>query len=182
MANKTNSCIKIFLITVITAVCFFSKAFCQSADAPQHPLIIQYVDKDSSFKGEGLKLQTTFANQALCLVYINKLPSQLQLQGYIAASVDSIALDSVSTFIALYLGPQQKWIQLAADSVDKKALDAGGFFSGNFTNKPVNFGQVQVLKERILNYFENNGYPFAAVYLDSIRIAVIFKVVQYPFF
>ena len=170
MTKKINNCIKIFFLSIITAFSFFSTALCQLPDTSQHQLIIHYIDKDSSFKSEGLKLQTAFDNEALCLAYINGLPSQLQLQGYIAASVDSIALDSASTFINLYLGPQQKWVQLSADSIDKRALVAGGFFSGNFINRPVNFGQVKVLKERILSYFENNGYPFAAVYLDSIKM------------
>lgn len=170
MVTRTNNCIPLFFISIITAVCFISTAFCQSPADPQHRLIIHYVDKDSSFKGGGLKLQTSFINQPMCLAYIDKLPLQLQLQGYIAASIDSIGLDSASTFISLYLGPQQKWVQLAADSIDKETLAAAGFFPGNFTNKPVNFADVQVLKERTLNYLENNGYPFASVYLDSIQV------------
>lgn len=170
MATTIHNCIKKLFISFIAVICFFSTAYCQPQVEQQHPLIIQYVDKDSSFKGEGLKLQSAFANQALCLNYINQLPSQLQLQGYIAASVDSIGLDSTSTFIRLYLGEQQRWVQLSTDSTDAKVLEAGGFFSGNYINKPVNFGDVQLLKERMLNFLENNGYPFASVYLDSIRM------------
>jgi outer membrane protein assembly factor BamA len=168
MANKKN----IFsqLIPLLIAGFFCSPAFCQLPDSFQHRLIIKYIDKDSSFKGQGLQLTETFLNQPLCLDYIAKLPQLLQLKGYIAASVDSIMLDTASTSIALYLGQPQKWVRLSADSIDKKALDAGGFFSGNFNNKPVNFGQVQALKERLLNYYENNGFPFAAVYLDSVRM------------
>ena len=168
MTTKTN-CTKSPLLFFIAMVCFFSTAYCQP-QTEQHPLIIHYTGKDSSFKGEGLKLQTTFASQALCLNYINQLPKQLQLQGYTAASVDSVQLDSASTFISLYLGTQQKWVQLNTDSANIKILEAGGFFPGNFINKPVNFGEVQLLKERMLNYLENNGYPFASVYLDSITM------------
>ena len=166
----TKNCIRIFFIIFISACCITSTAFAQITDTSQYHLQIQYVDKDSSFKGEGLNVQTSFINQPLCLDYINKLPAQLQLKGYIAASIDSIAFDSASTFVNLYLGPQQKWVKLSADSIDKKVLDAGGFFSGDFESKPVNFGQVQLLKERMLNYLENNGYPFASVYLDSIKM------------
>jgi outer membrane protein assembly factor BamA len=170
MATTINNYIRVIFIFFIITICCIPKCYCQLTDPSQHQLFIHYVDKDSSFKGEGLKLQTTFAGQALCLSYINQLPAQLQLQGYIAASIDSVSLDSASTFISLFLGPQQKWVQLNTDSINNNILEAGGFFSSNFINKPVNFLQVQSLKERILSHLENNGYPFASVYLDSIKM------------
>lgn len=170
MANKKN---RFFLLSCwffFLGCCYAATAYCQLTDSFQHRLVIKFVDKDSSFNAGALQLKTAFNNQPMCLDYISKLPAQLQLQGYIGASVDAVSLDSAFTSIQLYLGTQQKWLQLSADSIDKKVLEAGGFFAGNFSNKPVNFGQVQALKERILNYYENNGYPFAAVYLDSIRM------------
>ena len=170
MATTTKNCIKIFFLFFIAVVGCCLHGYCQPQPTQMYPLIIQYVDKDSSFKSEGLKLQTAFANQALCLNYINKLPAQLQLQGYTGASIDSIRLDTASTFISLFLGIQQKWVQLNTDSINRKVLEAGGYFSDNFINKPVNFGELQLMKERMLNYLENNGYPFAAVYLDSVMM------------
>jgi len=170
MANKRNTSFKIQWIILLFSCCFFSTAYCQLNDSFQHRLNIRYVGKDSSFNAPGLQLKTGFDNQLMCLDYVNKLPAQLQLKGYIGSSIDSIQLDSTSTSIQLYLGEQQEWVQLSADSIDKRALDAGGFFAGNFNNKPVDFNQLQILKERLLNYYENNGYPFAAVYLDSIRM------------
>jgi len=167
MATTKNNCFRIYL-SFIAMVCCCLSAYCQPPTGQQHPLIIHHVDKDSSFKGEGLKLQTTFANQAICLNYINQLPALLQLQGYTVASIDSIRIDSASTFIRLFLGVQQKWVDLNTGSINSKILEAAGFFSANFINKPVNFDEVQLIKERMLNYLENNGYPFASVYLDSV--------------
>jgi outer membrane protein assembly factor BamA len=159
---------RLFILVIIAHYC--GTVFCQSTFSPSHQLIIEYVDKDSSFKAGSLGLQTSFSNQALCLDYVNKLPSVLREQGYPGASVDSIVLDTASTKIYLYLGARQRWVQLITDSIEVEALNESGLFPKSLQDKPVNFGQLQIVKERILNYYEKHGYPFAAVYLDSIRL------------
>ncbi|HTB51686.1 MAG TPA: POTRA domain-containing protein [Ferruginibacter sp.] len=136
----------------------------------QYQLRIQYVDKDSAFNPLQLKLQTGFSDRMACTLYINKLPAALNLKGYAAASVDSVSFDSTFATIQLYVGKQQHWVLLNTDSIDKKALSESGFISKAFNNKQVNISQLQNMQQRILNYYEINGYPFAAVYLDSVHM------------
>ncbi|HMG82904.1 MAG TPA: hypothetical protein VK559_07700 [Ferruginibacter sp.] len=136
----------------------------------QYQLRIQYVDKDSAFDAASLKLQTSFSNRMACNLYIDQLPLNLNAKGYAAASVDSVFFDSTFATIQLYVGKQQHWVVLNPDSIDKKALSESGFISKLFTNQQVNITQLKNIEERILNYYENNGYPFAAVYLDNIQM------------
>ena len=136
--------------------------------AAQYQLRINYLDKDSTFQPQVLKLQTNFTGQLQCIEYINKLPVLLNIKGYSGASIDQISHDTTYTQIDLYLGVQQKKVQLRTDGIEKKALDESGFISKNYQGKPFNIGQLAYFKERILNYYEKNGYPFAAVFLDSI--------------
>ena len=170
MTIPKNTFLKIIYTAIIIGAGFFSEAYCQDVSTNQYKLTIKFIDKDSLFTGQELHLQTNFKSQLFCADYINKLPGILNTQGYLAASVDAVNFDSAAATIQLYLGLQQKWVKLNTDSIDKKALDESGFFSKNFTSKPFNPTQVQVLKERVLNYYEKSGYPFAAVYLDSIRL------------
>ncbi|MFT3681791.1 MAG: BamA/TamA family outer membrane protein [Ferruginibacter sp.] len=149
---------------------FVSAAHCQPALAKYYQLRIHYVDKDSSFVLPPPALITSFAGRPQCMDYINKLPSLFINQGYAAASVDKIFFDSTFALIEVFLGEQQKWIQLNTDSIEKRALDEAGYLNRDYEKKPVRFSQLQQLKESILNYYEKNGYPFAAVYLDSIRL------------
>lgn len=135
----------------------------------QYQLRIQYVDKDSAFDAASLKLQTSFADRMACNIYIDQLPAGLNAKGYAAASVDSVLFDSTFAVIQLYVGKQQHWVMLNADSIDKKALNESAFISKFFVNKQVNILQLTNTEQRILNYYENNGYPFAAVYLDNIE-------------
>ncbi len=151
-----------FFITLMLHFCLFATC------AAQYQLRITNPDKDSTFKPQALKLQTNFASQVLCADYINKLPLLLNSKGYVAASVDSIFTDTSFTSIQLYLGKQQDWLRLTTAGIDKRVLDEIGFNSKNFENKPFNPTQVNFLKDKILNYFDKNGYPFAAVFLDSI--------------
>lgn len=92
------------------------------------------------------------------------------MQGYMAASIDEMIIDSASVQIHLYVGRQQTWIKLKTDSIEKQAIEESGFTEKTFNNKPVNLIQVQQIKERILNYYEKNGFPFASVYLDSLQL------------
>lgn len=169
MANQHHYPFKKYLTSILIAVLFISPVFCQDT-SNQYRLYIHYVDKDSSFTTRDLNLKTSFVNQPLCLDYINKLTQTLNLKGYLAASVDEIFFDSASARIDLFLGEQQNWIQINTDSIDKRALDESGFIAANFNNKPVNFGELDQVKERIVSYYEKNGYPFASVYLDSVQL------------
>lgn len=136
----------------------------------QYQLRIVPVDKDEAFIKEKLNLQTSFKSNFLCIEYINKLPGLLQTKGYPAASVDSLAADSLGTTIYLYVGEAFRWAYLKADSANQRIMELAGWDRRDLERKKVSFQQVQQLQEKMLDYFDNNGYPFAKVGLDSVQV------------
>ena len=78
--------------------------------------------------------------------------------------------DSAFARIVLFIGDKYEWAQLDAKQIDPSVLQAIGWREKMFTDKPMDFSQVQQWQEKILNYLENNGHPFAKVYLDSLAI------------
>ncbi len=130
-----------------------------------------FIDKDSSFNAQALKLQLSFSNQPAVLEYVNKLPALLASKGYPVASVDSISSTETVVSIQVYLGTKYNWVQLTPVNIEKRALEEGGFLEKNFLDKPINISQLQILQQRMLNYYEKEGYPFAAVFLDSVQIS-----------
>ena len=169
-ANLANTYCK-FIFTLFAGVLgLLSAAFCQPAINSNFQLKITRVDSNNLLTTQALQLQTSFANKALCAAYINNLPALLQLRGYLAASVDEVEFDTDTARLRLYLGQLQQLVALTTDSVDKKALDETGFLIKTVVNKPVNFVKIQLLKEKLIRYYENNGYPFAAVYLDNVQL------------
>jgi hypothetical protein len=134
------------------------------------PLDIHPVGKDSGFVLSALGLQTRFESQAELFSYVNKITPLLAAKGYPAASVDSSWQLGDTLHIVLYTGKKYNWVQLSTNNIDIQALDAAGFAQKNFSNKPINISQLQLLQERLLNYFEKHGYPFASVFLYRIQI------------
>ncbi|MEO6733274.1 MAG: BamA/TamA family outer membrane protein [Ferruginibacter sp.] len=157
-------------IAIIFGACNTGTVNGQQLPINRYQLLINYVDKDSSFNSQALKLQTSFALEAQCREYVNKLTALLNMKGYPVSSVDSVHYDSTFAIVQLYLGSQHSIVQLHTDSIEKKVLDISGFNETNFINKPLNIAQLEAVKERILNYYEKNGYPFATVFLDSIQL------------
>jgi outer membrane protein assembly factor BamA len=138
--------------------------------AGKYNLLVSGVDKDSAFIVSKTGLQTSFVSRAVCMDYINKLPGYLQSKGYVTASIDSLRSDSVSARIVLYIGELYRWAQLNAENVEPAILDAIGWREKMFANKPIDFTQVQLWQERILNHLENKGFPFARISLDSLQL------------
>jgi outer membrane protein assembly factor BamA len=134
----------------------------------QYQLRILPADKDSLFNPQALGLQTNFPNQLSCAQYIEQLPAQLRTKGYAAASIDSVWYDTSVATIVLYVGSEERWLELRPYNIDKKAQDESGFISKNFVHKPIDMAQVKLIEQRLLNFYERNGYPFARVSLDSI--------------
>jgi outer membrane protein assembly factor BamA len=136
----------------------------------KYELHVKGVDKDSAFIISTVGLQTNFVSRPECMDYINKLPSLLQSKGYVTASLDSLKYDSSFASIHLFLGEVYHWAELNLNTVNPSLLDAVGWREKNFSGKPMDFGQVQIWEEKLLNYLENNGHPFAKIYLDSLQM------------
>lgn len=128
------------------------------------------VDKTPDFLKNEIGLQTEFQSRPVCIDYVNKLPSLLQAKGFVNASLDSIFFDTTSARLVLYIGQQYKWAYINIASADPQALSASGWNGKVFSNKPMNFDQLRGFQENMLIYLENNGYPFAKIYLDSISL------------
>ncbi len=87
---------------------------------------------------------------------------------YIAARYDSIRVDSLSFTAFLNPGLKHKWAKVNKGNVDDDILSEIGFREKLWKNRPLKFKEAGKLQEDILDWCENNGYPFASVRLDSV--------------
>lgn len=156
------------LALILLIIFFFSNdGFCQKKYS------INYIlsGKDTSNKLQQLDLKTSFDGKEMASFYISSLPATLLGKGFPTASVDSVLYDSTRAHVALYLGEQYKWVQINTDSIDKSVLNNIGWNDKQFKNKNIDFSRLQFQQERIINYYENSGYPFAEVSLENVEIS-----------
>ena len=102
--------------------------------------------------------------------YVNQLPASLEAKGFATVSLDSIRYDSTEAFVRLYLGDLFKWSHILTLPSDATLLSGIGWDEKKYLAKPLNFPQIQRNQQLIMEWLENNGYPFARVALDSILL------------
>ena len=102
--------------------------------------------------------------EAKVLVY------QLQQDGYLLASADSLYLRRDTLHVKLHLGQRYEWAQLRNGNLSEGVLIESGFREKFYRDVPFKPAEYVKLQQRILNYAERNGYPFASVWLDSVKI------------
>ncbi len=137
--------------------------------------------KDSSIKIQQLDIKTSFEDQVKLYDYVNALPQMLVSKGYPIASIDSSWQLENDLHINLFVGQQYNWITLKLNNNDKNILFENGYAEKNFNNKPFNINMLDEIKQKLLATYENQGYPFAKIYLDSItiinnKISALFKI------
>lgn len=145
---------------------FPGNVFCQK----KFTVFYHFSDKDSSYNFQQLQLKTTFQNKETAAEYINKLPETLAIKGFAASSIDSVLYDSMEAFVRIYLGSKYKWGKIITDSIPENVLDNTGWNEKEFENKEIDFSSLQRQQQKIIEYYENNGYPFAQVSLKNIEI------------
>jgi outer membrane protein assembly factor BamA len=136
----------------------------------QYALSIHSVDSDSTFVRGKLGLTTSFRNREACTEYVFGLVPLLQGKGYFTASVDSVNYGPGSATIRLYLGRAWRWASIDTRHVDPSLLAAVAWNPRSFTHRVLDFRQFQARQQLMLDYLENNGYPFARISLDSISL------------
>jgi outer membrane protein assembly factor BamA len=92
------------------------------------------------------------------------------------SSVDSVVFRRIinqkdtakHAFVHWHLGKPYKWGSLRNGNVDGAFLAQIGFREGLLNGKPMLSTAIFETEDQLLTYAENNGYPFARVWLDSI--------------
>jgi translocation and assembly module TamA len=94
----------------------------------------------------------------------------LQYKGYLLASADTIYSDSSTVTAVISENGLYKTARLRLGNLDPSLAAHLGISEKLYFNKPFRYKEVARSLEKIIIHYENNGYPFASVSLDSIEI------------
>lgn len=102
-----------------------------------------------------------------------KLLQRLRENAWLTASLDDFQRTGATSAAArLHLGPEMRWVRLRpADDQTDAWLEAAGFREKLFTGRPLHHRALLRLENALLERAENDGYPFAAIRLDSVALA-----------
>ena len=155
---------KLLILIILTVVPFLTPA--QNG----YNLHLIPADKDKSFLKKNIRYETVFADSISLLEELKKILLQLHGQGYLEASMDSLLNNNTTTRALLHVGNIYKWAQLDIKEVDNAFLNQVGFRDKHFRDKPFHYSEIRRIQESLLNYAENNGFPFARVGLKNILV------------
>lgn len=127
-------------------------------------------DTDTLFLQENVEYQTTFSDTLSLYDQLANLRLQLNGQGYLEASTDSLMWRDSTATAYFHLGNQYKWAFLENGNVERAFLEQTGFREKLYQDQVFSYVQLQDLQEKLLSYAENNGYPFAQVWLGDLKI------------
>jgi len=113
-------------------------------------------------------IQTVFATKNEMTTYVFHLQSKLVSQGFATASIDSVWEHADTTGIYLFLGEKYVWKSVRVKSSDRLLLEGLGYDAAHLQS--LNTSSIQKMQDSILNYYNNTGYPFASVEMDSVII------------
>jgi outer membrane protein assembly factor BamA len=99
-----------------------------------------------------------------------ELVYRLQQDAYLLASADTSFLRNDTLHVKLYIGQPFAWAQLRNGNLSEGILIESGFREKFYHEAPFKPADYVKLQQRILDYAERNGYPFASVWLDSVQV------------
>lgn len=106
----------------------------------------------------------------------NSINSRLRLifdklfeTGYLLTTIQKMPdCGADSCMLMLLCGPRFTWAKLENGNIPKQLLKSLGYNDVFLSQKPYQLKEINKIRSTILKNCENNGYPFAAVFFDSI--------------
>ena len=166
MKKSITRSLRTISVSFLIVCVFTGTVFCQK----KYSVKYDFADKYTSYSIQEMKLKNEFENSEMAKAYIIKLPEVFLSKGFPVASVDSVSYDSTEAHVLIYLGEKFQWAQISTDSVDPDVLEITGWNQKQFDHKAVDFARLNFQQKKLLEYYENNGFPFAEVSLKNVQI------------
>ena len=128
-------------------------------------------ENDSSFFIKNFKdMPSKVADSATAASILRGVISSLHKQSFLESSFDFIEKKDSSLYAKLHIGNRYEWAYLHNGNVPEAFLSQVGYREKLFDNKRFIYSEISDIESKLLNYAEDNGYPFAQVWLDSIAV------------
>lgn len=141
--------------------------FCSVSVKSQRGYVVQY-EHLAMPKTVLPPVQTNFNNQNQATSYIAKLNSYLRSKGFITANVDSVQYKKDAAIVQLYWGAKYVLDKVKTDNIPFDILVLNGW-DLNAQRGIYTFEKIYNIQTRLLDYYQENGYPFTKVSIDSIQ-------------
>ena len=122
----------------------------------------------SSDTAQSLFKQYSLADSLAVATTLNHLIDSLQQANFLTASIDSLSKQDSNYFAYLFLGKKYTAFQIENGNIESTILEKAGLVTS--FNQPLNYLQLKALQENLLEFSENNGYPFATVRVSDLVI------------
>ena len=157
-----------YLAFCIGFACFFNLN--GQNPALSGPFTLKLINTDTVKVFKYIKHKDKYKTKKDLVKSVNGILSDLRFQGYLLADVDKVGGDSLNKIYYLSIGKKFKWANLKKGNADLGMLSHLGYSEKMYTNKPFSYNQTARLIEKTITWYENNGYPFASLKLDSISV------------
>lgn len=150
--------------------------FCFCKVSGQNPVLggqnfnLKLINTDSVKIFKYIKYKEKYKTNKELIQSVNAILNDLRSQGYLLADVVSKRGDSLNKIYSIQIGQKFKWAKLKKGNADMDVMSKMGYSERLYTNKVFSYSQAARLIEKSITYYENNGYPFASLKLDSISI------------
>jgi len=99
-------------------------------------------------------------------ISLQLIKKRLEDTGYLASSIDTVFFKRDTLYVKLYVGELLKSIQIVNTNLDKNEFSKVPLLKSNL-NKDLSMKKLEQIKKYIVQQYENSGYPFTEVRLDS---------------
>jgi outer membrane protein assembly factor BamA len=112
------------------------------------------------------EISTVAFSQPEARLFLNSIIDKAYSRGYLAAAFDSL-VETDTTLHALFRpGPVISFVLTDFGNIQKETLKKAEVKPS--PQKPIPAAELYELMNKLLTYYENNGYPFARITIDSV--------------
>lgn len=146
--------------------------FIASGVDAQEPYAVHYhlVNKDTATASESIGLRTLFSSKKDCIFYMENLVKNQKMLGFLTCSIDSVQYNAAFAEVWIFIGERYAWSDIHVSEEVKRIAEAAGVLHHFHKKNNFNDSIISVLHYKMINWLENNGYPFASIVLDSIQL------------
>jgi outer membrane protein assembly factor BamA len=150
---------------LLTLLCFSAVlAFSQ-------PISLQITSPGNSKEISTLNYKKKFNTRDAAIKEVENVLLSLQYKGYLLASADTVYQDDNTLRVVINENSFYKVAYLRLGNLNPNLASKLGISEKLFVNKPFRYREVARSINRIIVHYENNGFPFADVQLDSVQVS-----------